>query len=277
MKIVIAEPTGPCSGVTNAIRKLEDALARYGTVYSLGAPIHNPQEVERLRGEGMRVAESVSDVPAGAVAFVRTHGAARRELEDLYRDGRVVVDGTCPFVRNAQKKAGELSEMGYKVFVVGEAGHAEVRGILGHASGDVEVVSSERDIADGTRIARAGVLSQTTQTEASLVSVAAKLVLLADEIKVYNTICRATIERQESIKRLAGQVDCIIVIGGRDSANTRKLVEISESFGTPTHWVERPEEIERRWARGRQSIGVAAGGSTPDWLINELIGKLKRL
>ena len=120
-------------------------------------------------------------------------------------------------------------------------------------------------------------MSQTTQREASLASVVSRLVLLAGEIKVYNTICRATIERQESIRRLATQVDGIVVIGGRNSANTRKLVEIAVSLGVPTLWIEHAGELDRGWLPGKQSIGVAAGGSTPDWLINELTGKLKTL
>ena len=155
--------------------------------------------------------------------------------------------------------------------------HPEVRGILGHIEGESLVISGGDDIDEDVRFERLGILSQTTQREASLAEVVSKLVLLAGEIKVYNTICRATIERQESIRNLATQVDGIVVIGGRNSANTRKLVEIAESLGVSTLWVEHSGEVDRGWLPGKRSIGVAAGGSTPDWLINDLTEKLKTL
>ncbi|MDR1472917.1 MAG: 4-hydroxy-3-methylbut-2-enyl diphosphate reductase [Synergistaceae bacterium] len=277
MNLVVASPTGLCFGVRRAIGQLERALAERGTVYSLGSPIHNPQEVARLSALGLRVAESADEVPAGAVAFVRAHGASKSELEYMRERCGVVEDGTCPFVRTAQERAESLSNEGYKVMILGDSRHPEVRGILGHIEGESLVISGESDIDPKKRHKRLGILSQTTQWEASLAAVVSKLVLLADEIKVYNTICRATIERQESIRRLGAQVDGIVVIGGKNSANTRKLVEIAESLGVLTAWVEHPDELDWRWMRGKSSIGVAAGGSTPDWLINEITEKIKRL
>ncbi|MDR3280001.1 MAG: 4-hydroxy-3-methylbut-2-enyl diphosphate reductase [Synergistaceae bacterium] len=277
MKLVVASPTGLCFGVRRAIEQLEKALATYGTVYALGSPIHNPQEVARLKSLGLEVIMNVNEVSGDAVVFVRAHGISRAELEELKIKSRVMVDGTCPFVRNAQKRAESLASEGYKVIILGDSEHPEVRGILGYIEGDSCVIGGKKDVDNSARYGKIGILSQTTQNEASLADVVAKFVFLTDEIKVYNTICRATIERQESIKNLAGQVDGIIVIGGRNSANTRKLVEISESLGVPTMWVEHAGEVDWGWTRGRGTIGVAAGGSTPDWLINDLTGKLKRL
>ena len=277
MNLVVASPTGLCFGVRRAIAQLEKALEKHGTVYSLGSPIHNPQEVERLTQMGLRLVESASEVPVGAIAFVRAHGVSRNELEELGMRASLVVDGTCPFVRTAQQRAESLSKEGYKVVILGDSNHPEVRGILGYIDGESLVIADEHDIEAGAKFGRLGILSQTTQREASLASVVSRLVLLAGEIKVYNTICRATIERQESIRRLATQVDGIVVIGGRNSANTRKLVEIAESLGVPTLWIEHAGEIDGGWLPGKQSIGVAAGGSTPDWLIKELTGKLKTL
>ena len=276
MNLVVASPTGLCFGVRRAIDKLEEALREHGTVYSLGSPIHNPQEVERLVKLGLRLVDRACDVPEGAVSFVRAHGVSRSELEELAARSSVMVDGTCPFVRTAQERAESLSREGYKVVILGDSNHPEVRGILGYIDGDSLVVSNASEI-DDVKQGRLGILSQTTQREASLAAVVAKLVLLTGEIKVYNTICRATIERQESIRQLAEQVDGIVVIGGRNSANTRKLVEIAESLDVPTLWIEHADELEGSWLTGKRSIGVAAGGSTPDWLINELTGKLKKL
>ncbi len=277
MNLVVASPTGLCFGVRRAIAQLERALEDHGTVYSLGSPIHNPQEVSRLTELGLRLVGSASDVPEGSVAFVRAHGVAKAALEELEQRAKVVVDGTCPFVRTAQRRAESLAEEGYRVVILGDSNHPEVRGILGHIEGESLVISGGDDIDEDVRFERLGILSQTTQREASLAEVVSKLVLLAGEIKVYNTICRATIERQESIRNLATQVDGIVVIGGRNSANTRKLVEIAESLGVSTLWVEHSGEVDRGWLPGKRSIGVAAGGSTPDWLINDLTEKLKTL
>lgn len=277
MNLVVASPTGLCFGVRRAIAQLERALEDHGTVYSLGSPIHNPQEVSRLTELGLRLVGSASDVPEGSVAFVRAHGVAKAALEELEQRAKVLVDGTCPFVRTAQRRAESLAEEGYRVVILGDSNHPEVRGILGHIEGESLVISGGDDIDEDVRFERLGILSQTTQREASLAEVVSKLVLLAGEIKVYNTICRATIERQESIRNLATQVDGIVVIGGRNSANTRKLVEIAESLGVSTLWVEHSGEVDRGWLPGKRSIGVAAGGSTPDWLINDLTEKLKTL
>lgn len=276
MHFIAASPTGLCFGVRRAIDKLEDALREHGSIYSLGSPIHNPQEVERLKGLGLGLIESTDDLPQGAAVFVRAHGAARRDIEALQARASVVVDGTCPFVKTAQERAETLSNEGYKVVILGDSNHPEVRSILGYIDGESLVVASADEIID-EKFGRLGVLSQTTQRESSLAEIVAKLVLLTKEIKVYNTICRATIERQGSIRRLAEQVNGIVVIGGKNSANTRKLVEIAESLGVPTTWIEHPDELEGGWLQGKQIIGVAAGGSTPDWLINDLTRKLQML
>lgn len=276
MKFIAASPTGLCFGVRRAIDKLEDALREHGTVFALGSPIHNPQEVGRLKGLGLRLVDSPDDVPADAVAFVRAHGAARRDIEALHERASIIVDGTCPFVKTAQERAETLSNEGYRVVILGDSNHPEVRSILGYIDGESLVVSSADEIQN-VKYGRLGVLSQTTQREASLAEIVSKLVLLTKEIKVYNTICRATIERQESMRSLAAQVNGIVVIGGKNSANTRKLVEIAESLGVPTVWIEHSDELEGGWLQGKQVIGVAAGGSTPDWLINDLTRKLQML
>jgi 4-hydroxy-3-methylbut-2-enyl diphosphate reductase len=176
-----------------------------------------------------------------------------------------------------QKRAEFLEREGYKIVILGDSRHPEVKGILGHISGDALVISGNEDVMESERRGKIGILCQTTQNEELLAEVASKFVFNTDEVRVYNTICRATIERQLSIKKLAASVDGIVVIGGRNSSNTRKLVEISESLGAPTLWVEQAGDLNRRWLRERRTIGVAAGGSTPDWLVNELTCKLKRL
>lgn len=277
MNFEIAAPTGLCFGVRRAIERLEIALGENKSVYAKGNPIHNPQEVERLSGLGLSVVSSVAEIPRGAVAFVRAHGLSRGEYAELNGKCRVVIDGTCPFVQNVQKKAAELDRAGYKVVVFGDLEHPEVKGILGHIDGEALVVKSEKCINLSGRCGKIGILSQTTQKEAALAALASKFVFLADELRVYNTICRATVERQEAVKKLAESVDAVVVIGGKNSANTRALVEISQSSGLDARWIERAGELDEGWLRGKNKIGVAAGGSTPDWLVNDLTAKLLRL
>lgn len=275
MKLLPADPTGLCFGVRRAIEALEAALAEHGTVYALGSPIHNPQEVARLTGQGLVVVEKAEDVPEGGVAFVRAHGVGPGIVEELRRRSALVVDGTCPFVRRAQERASLLESEGYRVFLVGDRDHPEVQGITARLGGDVRVVGSADEIGElsGSGL-RAGVLSQTTQRAEVFSDVVAELSLKVSELKVFNTICNATAERQNSVRQLARQVDGIIVIGGKNSANTRKLVEISRSQGAPTLWIEKSEELDWRWLEGKLQIGVAAGASTPDWLIQKLITTL---
>ncbi|HAH69390.1 MAG TPA: 4-hydroxy-3-methylbut-2-enyl diphosphate reductase [Synergistaceae bacterium] len=277
MKIHIADPTGLCFGVRRAISKLEEELLRSGTVYSLGSPIHNPQETHRLTGMGLVVVESAEEVPAGSVAFIRAHGVTPLQADILMKKCRKVVDGTCPFVKTAQKRAKDLSSEGYVVVISGDRHHPEVRGIMGYVEGEVAVVSSEEGIPDNLKGRRCGILSQTTQKVGSFAALVGSFIKVSPEIKVYNTICKATLARQDSVCRLASKVDGMIILGGRNSANTKKLAEISMDVGVSTLWIEHAGEIDRGWLQNRDDIGIAAGGSTPDWLIKELIQKLNMM
>lgn len=277
MKIITAEPTGLCFGVRRAIRAVEDALAGSGTVFAIGSPIHNPQEVGRLEKLGLKVVASENEVPEGATAFIRAHGAVPSVFAELKRKNVTVIDGTCPFVQMAQRRARELSDDGYHLLILGDEKHPEIRGMLGYVSGESTVFSSVSSLFSSTifkssaRIHKLGLVSQTTQEERLLAEVAAAALSLADELKVYNTICRATIERQRAVERLASQVDGMIIIGGHDSANTGKLYRIAADCGCGVSWVEHAGQLDRRWVLEKRVIGIAAGASTPDWLIEQLI------
>ena len=222
LKIHIADPTGLCFGVRRAISRLEEELLRSETVFSLGSPIHNPQETERLSRMGLTVVESAEEVPAGSVAFIRAHGVTPFQSEILRRKCRKVVDGTCPFVKTAQKRAKDLSSEGYFVVISGDRHHPEVRGIMGYVEGEVAVISSDEDIPVNLKGRKCGILSQTTQKVGSFVALVSSFVKVSPEIKVYNTICKATLARQDSVCRLASKVDGMIIRGGRNSANTKK-------------------------------------------------------
>ena len=272
MKISLADPTGFCFGVQRAINALETALhsSESGSVVSIGMPIHNPQEVERLKKLGLVVVENVSEISDGTTVFIRTHGEPRNVYNELTLKGSRIIDATCPFVKRVQDKAGELTEAGYSVILLGDKDHPEVRSIVGHCTYNIEVVKTP---AEGERItprSKIGVISQTTQREEDFEQLVSFLQRKASKLEISNTICRATVERQQAVRKLADSVEGIIIVGGKNSANTVKLFEIAKSRGTDAILVESSEELDGRWLKGKSVIGVAAGASTPEWLIGTI-------
>ena len=273
MKISLADPTGFCFGVQRAINSLEAALCSskiHGSVVSIGMPIHNPQEVERLKKMGLIVAENVSEVLEGATVFIRAHGEPKDVYDELILRGSRIIDATCPFVKRVQDKAEELTEAGYSVVLLGDKNHTEVRSIVGRCMNNIEVVKTP---AEGEKIqprSKIGVISQTTQREEDFEQLVSLLQRKAGKLEISNTICRATVERQQAVRKLADSVEGIIIVGGKNSANTVKLYEIAKSRGTDAILVESSEELDGRWLKEKSVIGVAAGASTPEWLIGTI-------
>ncbi len=277
-EIEVASPTGFCFGVKRAIESLEQSIdwcsARregHRKVYSIGMPIHNPQEVERLTCKGLVVVDRIEDVPPGASVFIRAHGVPPAVKEALMeRCGPGVTDATCPFVKNAQEKAALLSREGYPVLVLGDPGHPEVQAIVGCAAGEVFVASSLAEVKKLCKKDRLGVISQTTQKSEVLGAAAKILAPRTRELRIFNTICGATTQRQEAVRKITDHVDGLLVVGGKNSANTAKLVEIARARSCDVLWIEQAKDLESGWFRGKKKIGIAAGASTPDWIINEL-------
>ena len=284
-EIVMAERAGFCFGVKRAVDAILEALTagkmeRAETeraVWTIGMPIHNPQEVARLRTMGLRVAKDASEVPPGVKVLIRAHGESRAVLNELWGKGVCVIDTTCPFVRRAQDLANSLSDEGYHIVLLGDRNHPEIRSIMGYVDGGLDVVADEAEAERLPKRGRVALISQTTQQEERLSSVAAVLVRRAGELRVCNTICRATMERQDAVRALVGRVDGVVLIGGRESANTGKLRTIAETNGLDVLWIESAEELDRGWFEGRQRIGIAAGASTPEWLITEISNKIARM
>ena len=276
----MAERAGFCFGVKRAVDAILEALTVGETdraVWTIGMPIHNPQEVARLRAMGLRVAKDASEVPPGVKVLIRAHGESRAVLNELWGKGVCVIDTTCPFVRRAQDLANSLSDEGYHIVLLGDRNHPEIRSIMGYVDGGLDVVADEAEAERLPKRGRVALISQTTQQEERLSSVAAVLVRRAGELRVCNTICRATMERQDAVRALVGRVDGVVLIGGRESANTGKLRNIAETNGLDVLWIESAEELDRGWFEGRQRIGIAAGASTPEWLITEISNKIARM
>jgi small subunit ribosomal protein S1/4-hydroxy-3-methylbut-2-en-1-yl diphosphate reductase len=274
MEVVLADKAGFCFGVKRAISTAFEAAAK-GRVYCLGPLIHNPQEVERLRRAGVRTVEDFLSLTAGDYLIIRSHGVPPRVLAQAREKGLQIIDLTCPFVGKAQRDAESLHKERYQVVVVGEKKHPEVQSILGHAGANALVVESAADVAAGTFQPRIGVVAQTTQSYGNFSEIVLKLLRLSKELKVFNTICNSTKERQDAARSLAGQVDVMLVVGGRNSANTSRLVTVCRQEGKPTYHIEVADEILPEWFDGVSRVGVTAGASTPDWVLEEVLERLK--
>lgn len=274
VNIQLADKAGFCFGVKRAIKTAFDATKDVGNVYCLGPLIHNPQEVERLRRAGIKTVEGFSGLEPGDSLIIRSHGVPPETIVQARARGLHVIDLTCPFVGKAQRHAESLARDGYLVVVVGEKNHPEVQSILGHAGKNAIVVETADEI-DGQNLAsRIGVVAQTTQSYGNFSEIVLRLLRLSTELKVFNTICSSTKERQDAARVLARQVEVMIVVGGRNSANTSRLASLCREEGRLTYHIEVADEIQDEWLRGVKMVGVTAGASTPDWIVE---GVLKRL
>lgn len=290
-RILLAEHAGYCHGVQKAVNRTlqtgeTEATNQKRPVYVLGQLIHNRQVIEKLAAEGIQTVESLDDVPEGSVCVIRTHGSTPELVEAAEAKGVAVSDATCPDVRLVQNKAIQLAEEGYTVVVVGRDDHPEIIGITAHArrvaGAHIVAVNKleelDEKLADLPK-RRIGVVSQTTQLEETFFDMVKHLSQRARELKVFNTICPATFYRQTAAQELAGKVDYMVVIGGKNSSNTTHLAEICRDRGTPTIHIETWRELEpiKTDLEATGAIGVTAGASTPDWLVNEVVDYLEAL
>jgi (E)-4-hydroxy-3-methyl-but-2-enyl pyrophosphate reductase len=274
MEVILADKAGFCFGVQRAISTAFKAAGK-GKVYCLGPLIHNPQEVSRLRDAGVETVEDFSGLRSGDSLIIRSHGVPPAVLASAREKGLTIIDLTCPFVAKAQQHAQSLSREGYRVVVVGEKKHPEVQSILGYAGENSVVVEQPQDIDQLGLQGRLGVVAQTTQSYSNFSEIVLRLLRLSNELKVFNTICSSTKERQDATRVLASRVDVMIVVGGRNSANTGRLVSLSREAGKPTYHVEVVDEIRSEWLTGARTVGVTAGASTPGWVIDAVVERLK--
>src|SRR5512138_3188226 len=267
MDVKIAKTAGFCWGVRRTVDKvMEVADHAFGPVVTLGPIIHNPQAVTRMREKGVGTVGAVAEVEAGTTVVVRTHGAVKEEMEGARARGLDVVDGTCPYVKYPQAMAQRLSRDGYHVVIVGDANHAEVKGVVSYCEGPCTVVKPGGAIPS-IPDKKVAVLAQTTCIGADFERVVGALALRHKEVRAVNTICSDTEERQEDARQLAREVDAVVVVGGKNSANTRHLAEICREIQPRTWHVETGDELRPEWFEGCRVVGLSAGASTPDWVI----------
>lgn len=260
--IQIASEAGACYGVERALRMAEDAAKTSPVpVHTLGPLIHNPRVVADLALKGVTVVDSPEE-SAGDTLLLRTHGVTPNEERRARKLCHDVLDATCPFVKKVHLAASRLYREGYQVVVVGEAGHPEVEATLPHAPGAV-VVGDASEVADLPACKKIGVVVQTTQSRSNLERVVSALLGRAEEVRVVNTICDATSGHQGACAELAARADVMIVIGGRISANTKRLTEIAAELCPRTYHIEGADELDPSWLDGAGLIGITAGASTP--------------
>ncbi|MBM3316131.1 4-hydroxy-3-methylbut-2-enyl diphosphate reductase [candidate division WOR-3 bacterium] len=266
-RVVVGRPTGFCSGVERAIRLAKEGRDRYGQVRTLGQLVHNPQVLAELEKQGIRTAGRSRWGGSGAVV-VRAHGCAPAAPEEARRRGLTVIDATCPYVRKVQNVARRLAEGGYEVVVVGERNHPEVKGILAHCGGRGRVYAAGmRPLAS-----RVGVVAQTTLDREGFQQAVAKLARLRyTELRVFDTICEEVVARQRAVARIAGRVDIVVVVGGRNSANTSRLAAIARAAGRKVLHVERATDLPAAGFPSGKTVGVVAGSSTPSWVVREIV------
>ena len=271
MRLVVARPIGFCFGVKRAINLAKRARLKFNRVWTLGALIHNPEVVAELRRQGIREVSSLGQVKGGALV-IRSHGCPPEVLEQARKLGIEVIDATCPYVGRVQRVVRDLKSAGYLVIIVGERDHPEVQSLLGYARDAGMVYESKMKTSEK----KIGVVAQTTiplkTFQAALTDLSQRQF---EELRVFNTICQEAASRQAATLKIAREVDLMVVIGGRNSANTSRLADIAREAGKQTYQVENRKELNPGWFAQTQRVGVTAGTSTPSWVVDDVLKALR--
>jgi len=292
MEIEVAREIGLCFGIRRAIKLLTEAASKHGKVEILGPVAHNQRLVQQLHKAGVNMIASLEEA-TGKVVAIPTHGVGPDTVSQMEAHKLHIIDATCPIVKRAQLAVAKLARADFTIIIFGEKEHSEVKGLLGWAQGKGMAALSTKQIIVPSQgnvivseskqsllLSRLGVISQTTQSKASFTGFATQLVTTfmpkTTEIRIINTLCQAIQARLETATKLARKSQLIIVIGGHNSANTKRLAESCSSI-VETHLVETAEEIAQSWLDGKHRIGITAGASTPDEAIQEVIAKLNSL
>lgn len=275
LEVILADYLGFCYGVKRAIKIARENAAPDGSACTLGPIIHNPQMVERLKDEGVGTLDCLDDLKRGKV-IIRSHGVGPETYEMAEAMGLECVDATCPHVKKAQLSAKELAEKGRFVVIVGEKEHPEVHSIVQWAGGNVAVIETVAEAASLPNASRLGIISQTTFSGERFREIVSALLDKSRDIRIMRTICTATDQRQRAARELASKVDVMLVIGGKNSANTTRLAQLCAKI-CRTYHIETAEELRPAWFDNIEKIGITAGASTPDWIIKEVYKKCQRI
>ncbi|MBN1548497.1 MAG: 4-hydroxy-3-methylbut-2-enyl diphosphate reductase [Syntrophaceae bacterium] len=281
MAIRLAQTAGFCMGVKRAVDIVLDVAQKSHNrkIYTYGPLIHNPQTIDLLKKRGIFPIDRIEEIdPAdNAILIIRAHGISPAERELIRKRGVTVIDATCPKVAHVQAIIKKHAARDYTTVIVGDREHPEVNGLLGYAGTQGIVVSEESEVAGLPEVAHLCVVAQTTQNMDEYKRIVAAIRVRFPEAVIFNTICDSTERRQSEVKNLATDSDAMVIIGGKDSANTRRLAEMSKQEGKPTFHIETVEELKGKPMTAYTNIGVSAGASTPNWIINRVVDTLREL
>ena len=276
MKIILDKKAGFCFGVRRAITITVEAAQKKERVFTLGPIIHNPQEVKRLADLGVAVLTTINGAVEGTV-IIRTHGISPQEFTRLEKSCTKIIDGTCPLVKRSHMVVEKLRQEGYRIIIIGDRYHPEIKALLGYAGPNTLVFKSSTDL-DGVPLGgKVGVIAQTTLSKEIVQEILAYLTTKVIELKYFNTLCGITLNQKKSASLLAKEADIMIVVGGKNSSNTTKLADICKDIQKRTYLIESSEEIKSEWFHPDDIIGITAGASTPQWILKEVVNAVEKI
>ncbi len=268
MKIELAENYGFCFGVKRAIKIAEEN--KNSVTY--GPLIHNAKEIQRLDLDfKVGLTEDISTFKTGDKAVIRTHGIPKAELELLKNKDVQVIDATCPYVTKPQQICEEMSEQGYDIVIFGDESHPEIKGVKSYATNGAHVVTCVDDLENLKLKDHIALVAQTTRKVEDYLHIANYLIPRHKEVRVFNTICNATFENQDAVRKLAKRADVMIIIGGKNSSNTKQLYSIAKEYCSDSYHIEDEQDIDIAWFTSKKLCGISAGASTPDWIIQKVV------
>ncbi len=272
MEIKLAKNYGFCFGVKRAIEIAEESK----NATTMGPLIHNNEEINRLKENfDVTTAHSMEEIGDTSRVIIRTHGIVKDDLATLKASKKEIIDATCPFVTKPQEIVEQMSQQKYKIIIFGDENHPEVKGVKSYAVNDALVILSIDELKNVPLGPKIAIVSQTTRKFVEFMKIVNYLVERVSEVRVFNTICNATFENQDAARELSLNSDIMIVIGGKNSSNTKQLLNISEENCKDCYLIENEKELDKSWFEGKQKCGVTAGASTPDWIIEKIISKIR--
>jgi 4-hydroxy-3-methylbut-2-enyl diphosphate reductase len=275
VEIKLAKNYGFCFGVKRAINIAQNAPG----AFTIGPLIHNNEEILRLKNNfNVGTLNSAEEARGIKKAIIRTHGIQKEDLENLKKLGVEIIDATCPFVTKSQKICKEMSEKGYTIIIFGDKNHPEVKGVKSYSMHDNVHVVLDIEELKGLKLGKkTAIVSQTTRSVNDFLKIVNFLIGTCTEVRVFNTICNATFENQDAARELAIKSDIVIVVGGKNSSNTKQLYEIVKEYCKESFLVENAKELNLSWFEGKKICGITAGASTPDWIIEKIIEKIREI
>ena len=276
MKILLAKDAGYCFGVRDAVNLAYDTADKDGDVYMLGHIVHNENVVKDLDNAGAKVVDSLENIPKDKPVLFRAHGTSVETWDNANKKNMNIIDATCPLVLEIHDEVKKLEAEGRKIIIVGDHGHDEVKGIASQVK-DPIIVSSSKEASALRKYKRAGVVSQSTQTIENVQEIINIIMTKVFDLRFVNTICFPTKRNQTQIKELAKQCDLMVVIGSFTSANSKRLTALAKERNDKSYQVTNADEINPNWFKKVEIVGVSAGASTPDKIINDVLEKIKKI